>query len=197
MRCGHGGAAGIRVCTIAGIAGRTSVCAWGGDIWFYPAATIDSNRAAAAKGSSRIATGNQRPNAVRCVIDPRWIDNCGTGVAGITSCHYHHDASGALSFHSSLQRVSRTTFRRRTTPGVNRNVRRLGRVALPAAYWIRRQEKFHALDIRGRCAIALVHVTASDPLCAGRHSDLIAGAIVTDCRASGVRAVKEIIARKR
>ena len=42
-----------------------------------------------------------------------------------------------------------------------------------------------------------VHVTATDPLCAGRHSDLVAHAIVADRRARGVRAVKEIVARER
>jgi len=67
---------------------------------------------------------------------------------------------------------------------------------LTAAYWVRREEKFHALDISGRSAVALVHVTATNPLCARRHPDLIAGAVVTDRGANGVGSVKEIIARK-
>ena len=42
---------------------------------------------------------------------------------------------------------------------------------------------------RGRCAVALVHVTATDPLCAGRHPDLVDPAVIADRGAGGVRAV--------
>ena len=42
-----------------------------------------------------------------------------------------------------------------------------------------------------------IDATASDPLCAGRHPDLVAHAVVTDRRASGVAAVAVVIARER
>ena len=103
-----------------------------------------------------------------------------------------------MSFNSSLQLVAdNTTLRGRTTPGVDGNVRCFGRVAFVgrAVEWIRRKEKFHALDVPRRCAVTLIHVTATDPFCAGRHSNLVGAAIVADRRASRVRAVEEIITR--
>jgi hypothetical protein len=111
-------------------------------------------------------------------------------------CH-HHDSGSSLSFYSSLQRVSRTTFRGRATPGVNGYIGRFGRIALAATYWVRRQEKLHALDVSGRCAVASIHVAATNPFCAGGHPDLVASAVIADRGACGMRAVKEIITRER
>ena len=68
---------------------------------------------------------------------------------------------------------------------------------LAATHRVRRKEKFHALDVSGRCAVALVHVTATDPLCAGRHPDLVARAVIADRGASGVGAVAIVVARER
>jgi hypothetical protein len=102
-----------------------------------------------------------------------------------------------LSFNGSLQRVRRAAFRSRTTPGVNGYIGGFGRIALAAAYWVGRQEELHALDVSGRSAITRVHVTATNPFCAGGHPDLVASAVIADRRARGMRAVKEIIARKR
>src|SRR6266511_5123355 len=129
-----------------------------------------------------------------CRIERRRIYHSGTSRAGVTSRHDHHDTGGCLSFHSSSQRVNRTTFRRRTTPGIDGNVRRLGRVAVTAAYLARRKEPLHALDVSGGSTVAHVHVAATDPLCAGGHSNLVTHAVVTDRCAGGVRAVKEIVA---
>ena len=44
-------------------------------------------------------------------------------------------------------------------------------------------------------AIALVHVTAGDPFCAGRHSNLVGAAVIANCCADGMAAVEKIIAR--
>ena len=113
----------------------------------------------------------------------------------ITCRDHHHNASSGLSFNGRLQCVDRATFRNRAAPGVNCNVRCFRRVALPAAHRGRRQEKFHALDVSGWRAHALVHVTAGNPLCARRHPDLVGTAIGADRCACGVAAVEEIIAR--
>jgi hypothetical protein len=102
-----------------------------------------------------------------------------------------------LSFNGSLQRVRRAAFRSRTTPGVNGYIGRFGRIALAATYWVRSQEELHALDVSGRCAVASIHVAATNPFCAGGHPDLVASAVIADRGACGMRAVKEIIARKR
>jgi hypothetical protein len=102
-----------------------------------------------------------------------------------------------LSFNGSLQRVRGATFRSWTTPGVDGYIGRFGRIALATAYWIWRQEELHALDVSGRCAIATIHVAATNPFCARGHPYLVASAVVANRRARGMRAVKEIIARKR
>jgi len=104
-----------------------------------------------------------------------------------------------LSFNSSLQLIADSaTLRDRTTPRVNCDVRRFGRVAFGgrAVDRVRRQEEFHALDVTGRCAITHVHVTATNPLCAGRHPDLVTHAIIADRSAEGVATVEEIVARE-
>ena len=62
-----------------------------------------------------------------------------------------------------------------------------------AVYRVRRKEKFHALDVPGGCAIVLVHVAATDPLGAGRHSDLVTSTVVADRCANSVSAVTQII----
>jgi hypothetical protein len=102
-----------------------------------------------------------------------------------------------LRFNRGLETIDRTTFRRRATPGIGRDVRRLGRVAFfrCAVQWVRRQEKFHALDVPGWCAIAHIHVTATNPLCAGRHADLVGAAIIANGCPNGVRSMEEIVAR--
>src|SRR5262249_12940068 len=82
-------------------------------------------------------------------------------------------------------------------PGVNRNVGGLGRVAIVgrAVERIRRQEPLHALDVPGRCAVALIHVAAPDPLRAGCHPDLVTRAVIADRSAGSMTAVEVIIAR--
>ncbi len=55
----------------------------------------------------------------------------------------------------------------------------------------------HALDIPSRRANVRVHVVATDPLCAGRHPDLVTLSVITDHRSGGVRAVSLVVARER
>ena len=64
-----------------------------------------------------------------------------------------------------------------------------------AAYRVRGQEKFHAFDVSSRGAGTLVHVAASDPLCPGRHSNLICAAVVTNSDASSGATMVVVIAR--
>src|SRR4029453_5187090 len=90
------------------------------------------------------------------------------------------------------------TFRARATPGVDSNIRGLASVTFVrrAANRVRSQEKLHALDVPGWCARAIVfHVATTDPFCPGRHSDLIAAAIVADRCARCVRAMAKTVAR--
>jgi len=110
------------------------------------------------------------------------------------------DTSSFLSFNSSLQLVAdNATLRGGATPGVSRYIRRQGRVAFVgrAVERVRREEKFHALDVPGWCAVPLIHVTAAYPFCARRHSNLVGAAIVTNRRANGVTSMEEIITRFR
>jgi hypothetical protein len=104
-----------------------------------------------------------------------------------------------LCVDSSLQRVKRTALRSRAFPGVNRDVGGLGWVALVGCTvdGIRRKEPLHALHVSGRGAVALVHVTATDPLRAGRHTDLITHAVVANRGPSRVTSMEEIVAWKR
>src|SRR4029453_11334600 len=89
------------------------------------------------------------------------------------------------------------TFRARATPGVDSNIRGLASVTFVrrAANRVRSQEKLHALDVPGWCARAIIfHVATTDPFCPGRHSDLIAAAIVADRCAGCVRAMAKTVA---
>jgi len=200
MRSRHGCAAGSGITTIAGIVARASAGARSRDIRLCTIATISRNRATAAKASNRIRAGVQSSDCIGSRIK-RWrIGHRGTTGARVSRGYHHLDTSSFLRFNSSLQLVADdATLRSRATPGVSRYIRRLGWVAFVgcAAEWVRRQEKFHALDVSGWCAIALVHVTATDPLRTGSHSNLVGAAIVANCRANGVTSVEEIIARLR
>ena len=82
-------------------------------------------------------------------------------------------------------------------PCVNGNVRSFKRVALAAAYRVRRKEPFHALEVSGRCAVALIHVTTADPFREGRHPNLIAHVVIANRSPDRMRAMTNIIARKR
>lgn len=97
-----------------------------------------------------------------------------------------------------MQSESRTTFRRGTTPRVNCDVRGFGRVALGwrAVKRIRREEPFHAFHVPGGRPITHVHVTATNPLRARRHPDLITSSVIADGRAGRVATVEEIVARE-
>ena len=196
MRSGHGGAAGSRICGVAAVARRARVRAGSTDIGFDTVTSISCHRTAAAKAGDGICACIQGSNRIGGSIKGWRINNCGTRRAGITRSNYHHNASSGLRFDGGLKAGNRTAFRRRATPRVSRNIGRLSGVALAATYRVRREEEFHALDIPGRCAVALVHVAATNPLCAGRHSDLIASAVIADRRANSVGAVEEIITRE-
>lgn len=198
MRSSHRCAAGSGITTVVGIAGRARSCARSSDIWLCTITCISRDRAAAAKAGNSVRAGVQRSDCVGCRIK-RWrIGHRGTTGARVSRSDYHLDTGGFLSFNSGLQFVADdTTLRSGTTPGVDGNVGRFSRVTFVrrAVERIRRKEKFHALDVPRRCAIAYVHVTATDPFCPGRHSNLISAAVIANRCASCVGAVEEIIAR--
>ena len=82
-------------------------------------------------------------------------------------------------------------------PSVNGNVRSFKWIALAAAYRVRRKEPFHALEVSGRCAVALIHVTTSDPFREGRHPNLVTHAVIANCSPDRMRAMTVVVARKR
>ena len=71
VRSGHGRAAGIRICVITAVGGRTRARAWSCDIRFDAIAAVPDNRAAAAKRGNGISAGIQSPSRVRCCVE-RW-----------------------------------------------------------------------------------------------------------------------------
>jgi hypothetical protein len=199
VRSGHGRAAGKGITTVAGVTGRARVRARSTDVRLDPVAAVPGDRAPAAKRSDRVKARIQSSGRIRSLIKRRWIRHSGTTRTGVTRSYYHLDTSGLLRFYRHSQFVTRcAAFRDRAAPGVNRNVRCLRRVALrwSAVKRVRRQEKFHAFDVSGRCAVAHVHVTATDPLRAGRHPDLVAHPIVAYRGAGGMTAMEEVIARE-
>jgi hypothetical protein len=107
----------------------------------------------------------------------------------VTRSYYHLDTSGFLSFNGGSQFVpSYAPFRNWTTP------RAFGWCAVQ---WVGRKKPFHTFDVPGRCTVTLIHVTATDPFCAGRHSDLVGTAIIPNRRANGMSSMEKIIARLR
>ena len=82
-------------------------------------------------------------------------------------------------------------------PSVNGNVGSFKRIALAAAYRVRRKKPFHALEVSGRCAVALIHVTATDPFRARRHPDLIAHVVIPNRSPDRMRAMTVVVARER
>ena len=156
------------------------------------------HRAAAAKGSNVIRAGVQRTNGVGCRVDGRRIFHGGTVRTRAIRPDHHHDAGGGLSFDSSLQRVRPNNLPKAgSTHALIVISGALKRVALTAAYRVRRKKPFHALEVSGRCAVTLVHVTATDPLRSGRHADLVAHAVIANCGAYRMRAMTNVVARKR
>jgi len=200
MRSGHGCAAGSRVTTVAGIVARARACARRSDIRLRAIASISRDRTPTAKAGNSVRSGVQSSDCIGGRIK-RWrIGHRGTTGARVARGNHHLDTSSFLSFNSGLQLVAdNATLRGGATPGVSRYIRRLGRVAFGrrAAERVRREEKFHALDVPGRCAVSLIHVTAADPFCAGCHSNLVGASVVTNRRANGVTSMEEIITRLR
>jgi hypothetical protein len=199
VRRSHGCAACCPIAIIAVIGSRSRICSRSSDIWLDPVTAIGCNWPTTAKASDRIGAGIQRPYRVGSLIKRRWIYHGRTSAAGVTRRDYHLDTGCALRFHGGLQSVHRTTLRGRAAPRVVGNIGRFGRVALirSATQWVRRKKPFHALDVPGWCPVSLVHVTATDPLCAGRHADLIGTAVIANRGCDGVRSVEEIVARLR
>ena len=199
MRRSHGCAACCPITIIAVIGSRSRVCSRSGYIWLDPVTAIDCNWPTTAKAGDRIGARIQRPYRVGTLIKRRWIYHGRTTAAGVTRRDNHLDTGSALRFHGGLQSVHRTTLRGRAAPRVVGNIGRFGRVALirSATQWVRRKKPFHALDVPGGGADATVHVTATDPLCAGRHADLIGTAVIANRRCDGMRSVEEIVARLR
>ena len=73
MRSRHRRAAKSHISIIGGVIAGASACAWRSDIGLYPVASIDRDRAAAAKVSNVIGAGDQGSDCVRCVINRRRI----------------------------------------------------------------------------------------------------------------------------
>src|SRR5438309_4349805 len=200
MRGGHRRATGCGISGVTGVTGRARARAGSSDIRLDTSTAVPGDRPAATEASNGVGAGNQCASRVRRVIKGRRIRHGGTTWAGVTSSYHHLDTSSSLSFNSGLQLVADSAaFRDWATPGVNRYVGGLGRVAISvrAVERIRRKEKFHALHVCGWCAVALVHVTATNPLRARGHPDLVTRAVIADRCAGGVRAVKEIVAREK
>jgi hypothetical protein len=133
MRRRHGRPTKSRISIIRCVIAGTSTCAGRGDIRFDSVTPIHRHGAAAAKVCHDILAGIQSPDRVRCRIDRRRIHHGGTSCSVIACSRYHHNSGGGLSFDRSLQRVSRTTFRRRTDPGVTRNIGSSKWIALATA----------------------------------------------------------------
>ncbi len=197
MRSSHGRAAEVCIRTIACVGRRAGASAGRADVGFDATASIAYNRPAAAKASNGIGARYQGSCGVSGAVDSRWILHRGTIRTRVLRGGYHHDTSSSLSFDSSLQRIKRTTFRSRALPGIISDVRRFGGVGITAADPRGGQEPLHALDVSGRCAVALIHVAATNPLCTGRHTDLVTRAVITDHRTGGVRTMSAIIAWER
>jgi hypothetical protein len=197
VRSRHGRAAKIRIRTVGGVIAGARACARRRNIGFDPPASIGYNGAATAKACNGIGPCLQGSCGVSCRVKSGWILHRGTTRPGVLRGGYHHDTSSRLCLDSSLQRIKRTTFRRRALPGVIGDVRRLGRVGVAAANPGRRQEPLHAFDVTSWCTIVGVHVAATNPLRAGRHPNLVTHAIISDHRARGVAAMAKVIARER
>ena len=102
-----------------------------------------------------------------------------------------------MRFDSRLQRIDRTTFGRWAAPCVNCDIGSFSWIALTAANGIRCEEPFHAFEISGWRAVALSHVTTSDPFRFWRHADLVTHAVIAHCRSDRMRAMANVVARKR
>ena len=193
----HGRAAEVCIRTIACVGRRAGASAGRADVGFDATASIAYNRPAAAKASNGIGASYQGSCRISGGVDSRRILHRGTIRTRVLRGGYHHDTSHSLRFHGSLQGTSRTTFRRRALPGIISDVRRFGRVGITAANPGRSEEPLHALDVSGGCAVTLIHVAATNPLCTGRHTDLVTHAVITDHRTGGVRTMSAIIAWER
>lgn len=194
----HGCATRRGITTVTGIVAGARISARRGDIRLCAVATIPGDRTATAEAGNCIGAGIQRSNCIGSLMNCWRLGHRGTRGARVARSYYHLDTSSFLSFDSGLYFVADCApFPDGATPRVNRDVGRFGRVTFGrcAPNRIRGQEELHALDVCGWRAITLVHVTASDPLCTGRHADLVGPAIVPDRCARSVRTMKEIIAR--
>lgn len=203
MRGSHRRTTGSRITTVAGIIGRARVGTWSSDVWFCPVASVNCYRAAAAEAGNRIGAGNQSPNGVGCLVErrraslPASVDTATTGTV-ISRRYDHLNPSSFLSFHCGPQFISGSaTFRRRATPGVVRNIGGFCRVAFVwrAIERVRREEKFHALDVARRGAGALIHVPTTDPFRPWGHAYLVRAAIIAHRCCDGMSSMEEIIAR--
>ena len=79
-------------------------------------------------------------------------------------------------------------------PGVICDVRCFGRIGITAVDPRGSKEPLHTFDIPRRRAKVCVHVAATDPLCAGRHPNLVTLSVITYHGAGGVRPVSLVVA---
>ena len=110
VRSRHRRAAQAHISVIGSVITGASACARGGDIRLDPITPVDYNRTAAAKRRNVIGAGLESADSVRCGVDSRGIHHRGTVGTVVASARHHHDPGSGLGFHSSLKRVSRTTF---------------------------------------------------------------------------------------
>ena len=197
MRRRHRRSAKTCIIGVGAVVARANVRSRRANIRFYSIAPIYDHWATAAKGSDVIRARSQRADRIGRRVD-RWrIFHSRTIRTCAIRSHHHHDAGSGLRFDSRLQRINRTTFGRWAAPCVNCDIGSPKRIALTAAYRIRGKKPFHAFEVSGWRAITLIHVTTTDPFRCGRHANLVTHAVIANCRANRMRAMANVVARKR
>ncbi len=185
------------VVSIRAVVARANVSARRANIRFYSIAPIYDHWATAAKRSDVIRARSQRADRVGRRVDRRRIFHGRTIRTCAIRSHDHHDAGSGLRFHSRLQSIDRTTFGRWAAPRVNCDIGSPKWIALTAAYRIRGKKPFHAFEVPGWRAVALIHVTTTDPFRCWCHADLVTHAVIANCRSDRMRAMANVVARKR
>ena len=114
--------------------------------------------------------------------------------AGVARRNLDENASRLGIVHDRLQLApGGAALADRATPTIVHHVRPQCCVGILPVEIGGSDEELEALGVSGRGAVALIHISATDPLCPRSHSNLVARSTVAHCRAGGVRPVAVII----
>ena len=165
MRPGHRSARQVRVGRVTAGVGRAHVHPGRRNIRLKAIRPVTRDRPAAAEARKRVGDVN-RPGGEGSLVHRRRVIDRRAGRT-VVACRRFDENARCLSILEDYPQLIAAAFADRANPTIVDHMRAQRWIGVLSVEICRSYEELKALGVSGRHAIALVHITAADPLCPG------------------------------